>query len=209
MTIPSNLLGQTKPDDQWENLKQITRRRTFLYVDRQLQCGNGKIDQVTERTVTLKREDHTKITIARQDLLRLGEWGLSANGIVYSARSSWTDVRNQLHSPNNPHRRARLRIVALDGKIHEGQLIEVDETHLALLDEGKKVQLAKSDIAKVYYLRLKPWSDRAEYIVQEAPVIWIIDPEVVRYELDTSRIPVLLYDSSALQDESAIECRKN
>lgn len=209
LALPSKVLGQAKTEDQWENLKQITRRRTYMYVDRQLHCGNAKIDQVAEKAVTLKREDHTKITIERQDLLRLGEWGLSANGILYSGRSSWSDVRNQRHDPKNPQRGARLRVVTLDGKNHEGQMIEVDDTHLVLLDADKRVQLARSDISKVSYLRLKPFSDRAEYVAEELPLLWVLDPEVLRYELDFTRIPVLLYDSSAPQDDSAIECRKN
>lgn len=206
--FPSNVLGQAKTDDQWENLKQITRRRTYMYVDRSLHCGSAKIDQVTDQAVTLKHSDHSKITIERHDLLRLGELGLSATGIIYSDRSSWSDVRNQRHSPKDPHRRARLRAVTLDGKSHEGQLIEIDDTHLTLLDGDLRTQLANSDISKVYHLRPKPFSDRAEYVVQEAPVIWVLNPEVLSFELDFTRIPVLLYDSAAPQDDSAIQCSK-
>jgi hypothetical protein len=209
LALPLNVLGQSKNDDQWENLKQITRRRTYMYVDRQLHCGNAKIDQVTEKAVTLKREDHTKITIERQDLLRLGEWGLSANGIIYSGRSSWSDVRYQRRDAKNPQRGAKLHVITLDGKSHEGQLIGVDDTNLALLDADKRVQLARSDISKLYYLRLKPFSDRAEYVAEELPLLWVLDPEVLKYELDITRIPVLLYDSSAPQDDSAIACGKD
>jgi hypothetical protein len=209
LALPLNALGQSKKDDQWENLKQITRRRTYLYIDRGLHCGNAKIDQVTEQAVTLKRSDNTKITIERQDLLRLGEWGLSAVGIIYSGRSSWSDVRNKPHSSKDPQKSARLRVVTLDGKSHEGQLIEVDDTHLALVEADNRTQLERIDISKVYHLRFKPYSDRAEYVAEELPLIWALDPEVLKYALDFARIPVLLYDSSVAQDESAIECSKD
>lgn len=209
VALPSHVHSQSKKDDQWENLKQITRHRTYLYIDRGLHCGSAKIDQVTEQAVTLKRSNNTKITIDRQDLLRLGEWGLSAVGIIYSGRSSWSDVRNQRHSSKDPQKSARMRVVTLHGKSHEGQLIEVDNTHLALLDADNRIQLAKSDISKVYYLRIKPYSDRAEYVAEEAPLIWALDPEVLWYALDSTRIPVLLYDSSVPEDYSAIECSED
>lgn len=209
LTLPSNVLGQARPDEQWENLKQITRRRMYTYVDRSLHCGRAKIEQVTEQAVTLKHPDNTKISIERQDLLRLGEWALSPAGIVYSGRSSWSDVKNQRHSAKDSHKRARMRVVTLDGKSHEGQLIEVDDTHLALLDGDHRRQLTKSDISKVYCLKSKPYSERAEYIVEELPVLWLFDPEVLVHELTFSRIPVLLYDSSAQQDDSAIACARD
>lgn len=206
VALPSHVPGQSKKDDQWENLKQVTRHRTYLYIDRGLHCGSAKIDQVTEQALTLKRSDNTKITIDQQDLLRLGEWGMSAVGIIHSGRSSWSDVRNQRHSSKDPQKSARMRVVTLHGRSHEGQLIEVDNTHLALLDADNRIQLAKSDISKVYYLRIKPYSDRAEYVAEEAPLFWALDPEVLWYALDTTRIPVLLYDSSVPEDDSAIEC---
>jgi hypothetical protein len=207
--LPLNALGQSKKDDQWENLKQITRHRTYLYIDRRLHCGSAKIDQVNEQAVKLKRSDNTKITIDRQDLLRLGEWGLSAVGIIYSGRSSWSDVKNQRHSSKDPQKSARMRLVTLDGKSHEGQLIEVDDAHLTLLDADNRIQLAKNDISKLYHLRFKPYSDRAEYVAEEAPLIWALDPEVLWYALDFTRIPVLLYDSSVPEDDRAIECSKD
>jgi hypothetical protein len=209
LALPSNALGQSKKDDQWENLKQITRHRTYMYIDRRLHCGAGMIAEVSEQAVTLKRADHTKITIERQDLLRFGELGLSATGIIFSGRSSWSDVRNQRHSSKDTQRNAWMRVVTVDGKNHEGQLTEVDDAHLALLDGDDRISLARTDISKVYHLRFKPYSDRAEYVAGELPLIGALDPEVLKYELNFTRIPVLLYDSSLAQDENAIECSKD
>jgi hypothetical protein len=180
-----------------------------MYMDRRLHCGAARIVEVSEQAVTLKRADHTKITIEREDLLRLGEWGLSATGIIYSGRSSWSDVKNQRHDPKNPQRSARMRVLTLDGTSHEGPLIEVDDTHLALLDGDNATQLKRSDISKVYHLRLKPYSDSAEHMAEEAPLIWALDPEVLWYALDSTRIPVLLYDASLPDDGSALECSKD
>ena len=209
LALPSNALGQPKKDDQWENLRQITRRRTYMYIDRRLRCGAGMIAEVSEQAVTLKRADHTKIIIERQDLLRLGELGLSATGIIFSGRSSWSDVKNQRHSSKDTQRNARMRVITLDGKSHEGQLTEVDDARLALLDGDDRISLTRTDISKVYHLRFKPYSDRAEYVAGELPLIGALDPEVLKYELDFTRIPVLLYDSSVAQDENAIECSKD
>src|SRR5260370_2608378 len=38
LALPLNAFGQLKKDDQWENLKQVTRRRTYMYMDRALHC---------------------------------------------------------------------------------------------------------------------------------------------------------------------------
>jgi len=209
LAIPLNVLGQSKKADQWGNLQQITRRRTYMYIDRRLHCGAARIAAVSDQAVTLKRADQTKITIERQDLLRFGELGLSATGIIYSGRSSWSDVKNQRHDPKNPQRRARMRVLTLEGTSHEGQLIEVDDTHLALLDGDNTTRFNRSDISKVYHLRLKPYSERAEYVAEEAPLIWVLDPEVLWYALDFTRIPVLLYDASLPDDGTVFGCSED
>ncbi len=193
-------------DDSWNNLRQITKLRTYAYADRRGNCGRARIARVTDQSVTLKRPNKTKITIQRADLLRIGQWGLWPIGALYSGRSSWYDVTLLPHDAKSSNRRMRIRIVTIDGKERSGELLDVDDSSLKLLKHGRESSFAKGSIAKVYAMSFRPISDQGEYAAQELFVFVALDPEVW---ISLIRIPVLLYDSSKLEENNAIQCSSN
>ena len=96
--------------------------------------------------------------------------------------------------------------MTLNGKEHNGQLVEVDDSHLAVVTRTLRQYFAKSDISKVYYITVKQLIDQAEYIFGEDPGLAVFDPEAWPILLGAGRIPVLLYDSSKPEEDSAIVC---
>jgi hypothetical protein len=212
MSLAPRASGQTKvADDGWEHVKHLNRDRSFIFVDRQFGCNRGKIADVTDQAISVKRPDHTRFTIGRPDLLQItvsrpGVTGtLDIRGVLFSGRSSWADVKALLPKLR-PYRREKVRVVTLNGKEQSGELFEVDDSHLAVLALAQRQQLPKSDVSKVYYITVKQLSDQAEYVFGEDPWLAIFDPEAWPIILGAGRIPVLLYDSSKPEDDSAIAC---
>jgi hypothetical protein len=211
LSLTPSASGQTTvADDGWEHVKHFHRDRSFIFVDRQFDCNRGKIGDVTDQAISVKRPDQTRFTIERQDLLQITvSWRvtgtLDIRGVLFSGRSSWADVKALLPKLR-PYRREKVRVVTLNGKEHSGELIEVDDSHLAVLAGGQHQELAKSDISKVYYITLKQLGDLAEYTLGEDPWLAIFDPEAWPILVGAGRIPVLLYDSSKPEDDSAIIC---
>jgi hypothetical protein len=206
--VASAIAEEKDTDEAWKQAKQLHRDRSFAFVDRRLNCSEGKIVHVTEQAVTLKRPDNTKTTIDRQDLLRLSVVGSRAGGILYSGRSSWADIK-ALFRDSTSYRREKVRLFTQDRKGHVGELIDADDSHLEVLASGQKVQFAKSNISKIYFITIKQLNDKAEEVFQEDPWLAIFDPEAWPIILGGGRIPVLLFDSSKTEDNGAIECEKN
>lgn len=194
-------------DDQWKNLMHADRRPTYTVVTRQLGCTVGKIDAVTRQTVTLKRPDGTTESIAKQDVLRSTDQEIASLGIVYSGRSSWLDVKNCCPNPKR-YSGVYLRLVMLDGKKHEGELVGVQDTNLTLRDGRQTNQFAKLDISRVYLVRYKRMSKSAEAAFTELFVFKVLDPQLWPYFLRIGTAYVLLYDSRMPDDDSEIDCKQ-
>ena len=89
MLLARCVSSQAKVDDvAWEHVKHFHRDRSFVFVDRRFVCNNRRIARVTDRAISLKRPDHTEVTIERKDLLRITVSELRVRGILYSGRSS-------------------------------------------------------------------------------------------------------------------------
>ena len=192
-------------DDQWKNLMKADRGQRYAFVTRELRCAQGTIAAVTKQTVTLKRPDGTTVSIARQDLLRFGDQEIGSIGTFYSGRSSWLDVKDL---PHNSKRGEEMQVVMLDGKKHHGELLDVQDTSLTLLNAHRSVQFAKIDISQIYRFKYKPMSKSAEYANNELFVFKIFDPELWLYYFK-GRVSVLLYDSRMKEDNSAIQCKQD
>jgi hypothetical protein len=192
-------------DDQWKNLMQANRGRSYAFVTDELDCADGRIAAVTKQTVTLKRSNGTTVSIETQHLLRFGDEGIRSIGIIYSGRSSWFDVKDL---PHNSKGGAELQVVMLDGTKHHGQLLDVQDTTMTLLDADHRIQFAKIDISQIYRFRFKTLSSRAQYAYDELFVFKIFDPELWPYFLNKGRVSVLLYDSRMKEDDSAIQCKQ-
>jgi hypothetical protein len=94
-------------------------------------------------------------------------------------------------------------VVTSDGREHSGESIAVSEDSLTLSRAQRREILRKSDIRRVLYLRVKPLTATAEYMAQENV---LIDPELWRDGLFLGKIPVLLYDASAPEDDAQVKC---
>lgn len=206
MLLARCVSSQAKVDDiAWEHVKHFHRDRSFVFVDRRFVCNNGRIARVTDRAISLKRPDHTEVTIERKDLLRITVSELRVRGILYSGRSSWVDVAS-LFQESSSYRREKVLVATLSGKTQSGQLVEADDSHLTILTGARRQPIAKSNVSKVYYITVRQLSDRAEYVFGEDPWLAIFDPEAWPLILGANRVPVLLYDSSKPENNEAIAC---
>jgi hypothetical protein len=132
------------------------------------------------------------------DVVRVSD-GEHVYDVVYSGRSSWSDV-----AAIPPNARSYLRVIRKDGSQHEGAAAQVGDSEITLDKKGKPEKIQKGDVARVYFVRLKPLSDSARYSDEEH---FPLNPELWPYYWNVGvHMPVLLYDSSAPEDNSKIVC---
>lgn len=183
-------------DDAWNNLKQVTHRRSYVFALRDGTCPTGKIVAVTVDSVKIDQPDPA--TLKRVAVVRVSD-GAHAYNAVYSSRSSWSDVAAIPSSE-----KTFLRVVTKAGKQYEGSADPVGESGMTLVKGGKTVNILKNDVAQVYYVRLKPLSDSARYSDEES---FPLNPELWPYYWNIGvHMAVLLYDSSVPEDNSMIVC---
>jgi hypothetical protein len=84
-------------------------------------------------------------------------------------------------------------------------LSTISDTQLELDRTGGKLAIAKADVAQAFYLRYKPLNDSEKYSAQED--FWI-DPRLWPYYLHLApKVPVRLYDSSLVEDDTPVACQ--
>jgi hypothetical protein len=96
-----------------------------------------------------------------------------------------------------------LLVVTADGREHVAKNPAISGVRLTISSEDK-VDIPKSEIRQVFYVRLKPLTATAEYLGREnalllAPNLWFGGAFV-------GTIPVLLYDSSRREDNTPMRC---
>ena len=181
----------------WDVLKVVTHRTTYGFVLRDGTCTTGRIGSVTADSI--KISEPKPLTLKRSDVLRVSD-GQHAYDVVYTARSSWSDV-----AAVPPKETEYLRVLTTDGKRYEGEAAHVTDAGIALNKRGKMFMIEKSDIARVYYVRLKPLSDSARYSDEEH---FPLNPELWPYFMNIGvHMDVLLYDASLPEDNSTVACR--
>jgi hypothetical protein len=208
--IATQLVGaqEAKKGDSWENLTRVRHSPPYTFVDRERNCVVGGIVSVTDRDIAVERWGLTAtrppiiVTMGRSSLLRVTD-GWHSYDIVYSGRSSWSDVRGLQGIPGGEH----VLLITKDAKRHKGRLADVSETHAKLMQGNKTVEITKDDVSRVYCFRYKPASASAIYNAQEMN---FLDPELWPYMLHIApKIPVLLYDSSMPEDNDPVVCKNN
>src|SRR5215472_13291700 len=199
-------------DDSWQNLKHVTHERYYTVVDRKSNCTTGHIVKTNDQELTLALPNRAYATFDRANVLRVSvsraapyfQHRAQADvGLVYDVidndKSSWSDLKGVI--------RQEVKIVKTSGETYEGQLLAATETQLELDRTGGKLQIAKEDVAQVYYLRPKPLTDSEKYSAQED--FWI-DPRLWPYYLKlVPRLPVRLYDSSLPDDNTPVRCEND
>src|SRR5579863_9102878 len=82
------------PGDGWSNLKRVTPDRPYAVMLRNGQCQYGTISSVGEQVVVLGTYSGLGVAIKRSQIVRVSDNLLApAHEAVFSARSSWLDVR--------------------------------------------------------------------------------------------------------------------
>lgn len=184
-------------DEEWANLKQVTHRRSYGFALRDGTCATGRIVSMTADSVKINEPDPA--TLKRLEIVRVSD-GDHAYNVVYSGRSSWSDVAAIPASE-----KAFLRVVTKAGKQYEGSGDQVGEAGMMLVKAGKTVNILKNDVAQVYYVRLKPLSDSARYSDEEH---FPLNPELWPYYWNIGvHMAVLVYDSSVPEDNSKVVCQ--
>jgi hypothetical protein len=165
-------------DERWDALKNLTRKRDYTILKRDRQCVDGEIAAVTDHNLTVKHfrqwdkpPTREKIAIERAEILRIGE-RINAIDVVYSGRSSWADVKALVEISPPEH----ALIVMKDGRRREGIPATVSDETLKFRGGSDLNQIPKQDIAKVYYVRVKPVSasmeDSAREMIFLDPRLW-------------------------------------
>jgi hypothetical protein len=202
--LVAHLVAAT-PYAGWENLSSVTRRRNYDFVTRNGRCESGRIVAIDSAsvTVTVWPTDSSKgshqATFHAIDLIRITDEGSLVHDTIFSGRSSWTDIGQA--GPLGA--RERILVVTSDGRDHIGKSVSISEDSLTLSQAQHRETVRKSDIRRVFYLRVKPLTATAEYMVHENV---LIDPELWWDGLLLGKIPVLLYDASAPEDDSEVKC---
>jgi hypothetical protein len=205
--------------DSWQNLKRVTSERYYTVLDRKSHCVTGHIVTANDREITLKLPDATLAKFDRVNVLRVSvsqaapsfpprlqadEIG-RVRDIIYNGKSSWGDLQALAAQEKIGIPGQDVKVVKTDGNKYEGRLSTISETQLELDRTGGKLAIAKADVAQVFYLRYKPLNDSEKYSAQED--FWI-DPRLWAYYLHLApKVPVRLYDSSLVQDDTPVTCQ--
>jgi len=127
--------------------------------------------------------------------------------VIYNDKSSWSDLKGVAGLEKFGVSGQEVKVVKRDGKTYEGRLSTISETQLELDRTDGKLEIAKGDVAQVYYFRPKPLTDSEKYSAQED--FWI-DPRLWPYYFHlVPRLPVHLYDSSLPEDNTPVRCEND
>ena len=186
--------GQAPPN----GLGQVTHSATLTFFLRDGSCVFGTIAKADAKILTVNPASGKPVSIKRDDLLQVSQGG----ALLFSARSSWSDVAS---SPVNSQEAFLIRLK--NGRKIIGKPIKVTPDTIDLEHGFAKTVYPKPNIATVTYLRVKPETDNLDYLSQEAPFLLFFDPEFYSRTMRLEgRIPVLLYDSSLPENDTALQC---
>lgn len=196
-------------DGGWQNLKRMRTDRDYTVLMRNGSCITGRVAAVDTGALELfepresanqktTKTDVRIIEANRNDVLRVTDTRFGdPHDTIYSGRSSWTDVK-----ASRPKGKAEwLKVVDKRGKERTCKTPEASDDGLRCGTE----EISKKDIARVYYVRLKPASDWLEYASGEG--VGGLDPRTWFNYMLLGRIDVLLFDSALPEDNQAAACR--
>jgi hypothetical protein len=197
----SHVSAQTiSVDDSWINLSHVSHRSTLTFAEKNGVCESGTVSKVDDSSVTIVIADKKQLQLRKDKLLQVGEGG--AHNLVYSARSSWSDV-----SKAAPGHAESLLVVAMDGKKYSGKPISVSDTSIVLKTLTTTETISKRNTSTVIYVRQKPLTDSEEYFAQEAPFLLLFSPtSYVRAAGISLKLKVRLYEARMQEDNSEIIC---
>ena len=185
------------PDAGWGVLAHVTWARDYSFVLRDGTSAAGVVLSVSPDSVTLSvrgEPPSTKtstVTLERSNVLRVDD-GVKGADLIYSGRSSWSDVR-----AIPPYEGVeRLEVVTRSGARLTGKTATVSDVEITLAGH----RIPKADVSQVYYLRVKPLSDNWEHAFRESLTLY---PLSLLFQIH--KIAVLLYDSSLPEDNTPLK----
>ncbi len=204
--------------DPWQSVKQLPSHGSFTFVERNLTCHYGQVKSVAAQSVVV-RTDKLDITVQKANLLRIRRGNLSVASdnpylvlsLMYSGRSSWVDLLGFMtllsKYPNSI--KVRLSVAMIDGKLRKGDLKDVTETEIVLVDSFfEETRIPRTEVSRVDYIQTKPLSDSQEFDWEELTLLRIFDPKLYPrlFHLGDT-MPVRMYDRAVPEDDSPVRCR--
>jgi len=191
--------GQTTPADvSWNNLSRVSHNSSLTFIKNDGACEHGTVLKVDTSSVTVNRSPQNPVTIQKVDLLQVGEGG--PHNIVYSSRSSWSDVMAA-----QPGHAETLLITMKDGEKYNGKPVSTTDTMIVLKSLTRSTTLMKQNVVTVDYVRQKPLTDGEEYFAQEAGFLLFFSPMTyVRAAGASLKLDVRLYDASMIESNSKV-----
>ncbi len=193
--LSTQQLSAMESDDGWENLKRITRDRSYTIISRDSKCLVGMLAAVDSKSIWIVGESKSA-EIPRTAVLRITDVSSElARDVIYSGRSSWIDVEGAI-----PQGSEYLHVQMKTGEQWTWKQPKVTSESIVF---GNK-SVVKRDVRRVWYVRYKPTTATEDYVRHEnatllAPRLWFDG-------LILGKIRVPLYDSEREADESPIAC---
>jgi hypothetical protein len=148
-------LRAADPSDGWENLRHITKDHMYTLVLRGGKCQPLTIAS-SDRAQLVIDQVSSKVSVQRRDVLLVSD---SDERPVFSARSSWLDVKKSFVGPGE-----FLQISTRTGQeLRWGHAVVQDND---ISQAGKSV--SKDTILRIVYVRHKPLT-RAQQALDQVP----------------------------------------
>jgi hypothetical protein len=184
-------------DDGWNNLRQITRERSYGFVTRDGKCYDAAIRSVNDRDVQIHTADGRDLVLLRADILRVSDYlDADQRDTVYSGRSSWDDLHRSMVRGSE-----YLIIVTKQGEeLRSGRRLGISRDWVSI--DTKTIE--KSEVQFASYVRYEPltrWEQNVHHAKMDlfAPKVWFRGAFL-------KKIPVLMYNAILPEDNSTVRC---
>ncbi len=178
----------------WEALRHLPKHHIYTVLKYDGACLTGSFSATSNDQFVLSVPQLGDKSIPRVDVLRIaaGE-SPDIHSTVYSARSSWAD----LQSLQSPPYYSDLLVITTDERQFKGSLLGVSSDELTLIVDHQEMKFAKEYVARVFLTSIKPTFERTGLRLGVLPL-----PKKVLPTLQ----PIPLYEVSARQDDSPVNC---
>ncbi len=191
--------------DSWHVLNGVTHDTTYIILEANGTCRAGRIVGVNDRFLRVVSEARAETgpsklrNIEHNDIVRITDFSDDIHHLVYSGRSSWSDVRELRPRSFGEE----LVAITADGQSLDSKDVDVSENSLLFRGLGA-ASVPKSNLKAVYYVRPKPLTSHQEFVVEENAVL--LEPKLWFGGAFLGKIRVLIYDNSKPENNSPLKC---
>lgn len=164
-------------------------------------CVDGPIARIEPKAIEIKQANGAPVRIERSDLLQVSQ----GNALVFSARSSWSDVETVHLQP-----RESFILKLRNARTIQGRPFRITPDSIVFkIGPWMKKRYGKDQIVTVDYLRMKPDSAAFDYFAQEAPAMLFFYPDFYdRLAGLEGKVPVRLYDALQPENDKPPQCAR-